>query len=92
MLDENREAEIAFEDPVTSEARAEIAATCAARLRLEMPMVVDDVGNAVASVYGGWPDRLYLVAADGRIAYQGGEGPSGFKPEELAAAIDRELG
>jgi hypothetical protein len=56
-----------------------------------MPMAVDDVDNAVASVYGGWPDRLYLVAADGRIAYQGGEGPFGFLPEELAAAIAREL-
>jgi len=91
VLDENRDAEIAVEDPRTSEARAEVAATCAARLRLKMPMVVDDIGNAVASVYGGWPDRLYLIAADGRIAYQGGEGPFGFLPEELAEVIAREL-
>jgi hypothetical protein len=76
---------------VTADARAEVAATCAVRLRLKMPMVVDDVDDAVGSVYGGWPDRLYLIAADGRIAYQGGEGPFGFKPEELAEAIGREL-
>jgi hypothetical protein len=57
-----------------------------------MPMAVDGVDNAVASAYGGWPDRLYLVGSDGRIAYQGGEGPFGFKPDELERAIERELG
>ena len=56
-----------------------------------MPMVVDAVDNAVASAYGGWPDRLYLVGRDGRIAYRGGEGPFGFKPNELGAAIEHHL-
>jgi hypothetical protein len=52
-----------------------------------MPTVVDGIDNAVASAYGGWPDRLYLVGADGRIAFQGGEGPFGFKPDELERAL-----
>jgi hypothetical protein len=60
-------------------------------LELGMPMVVDHMDNAVASAYGGWPDRLYLLAADRTILYQGGEGPFGFKPEELGEAIDQEL-
>jgi hypothetical protein len=54
-------------------------------------MVVDGVDNTVASAYGGWPDRLYLIDTDGRIVFQGGEGPFGFKPEALARAIEREL-
>ena len=54
-------------------------------------MVVDGVDNAVASAYGGWPDRLYLVGRDGRIAFQGDEGPFGFKPDELERAIEQEL-
>ena len=87
VLDANREDDIAVVDPTTADERAGVARTCAARLRLQMPTVIDDVDNAVASAYGGWPDRLYLVDADGRIAYQGGEGPFGFKPEELADAI-----
>lgn len=37
-----------------------------------MTDVLDELDNEVASRYGGWPDRLYLVGADGRIAYQGG--------------------
>jgi hypothetical protein len=56
-----------------------------------MPMVVDGIDNAVASAYGGWPDRLYLVGRDGTIVYLGGEGPFGFKPDELEQAIEAHL-
>jgi hypothetical protein len=54
-----------------------------------MPTAIDGIDNEVASTYGGWPDRLYLIDTGGRIAYQGGEGPFGFKPDELGAAIER---
>ncbi len=54
-------------------------------------MLVDDVDDAVALAYGGWPDRLYLIGRDGRIAFQGGRGPDGFEPAELARAIETEL-
>lgn len=91
MLPENRRSGVAVHDPTTDEGRASVASSCAANLRLRMPMAVDGVDNAVASAYGGWPDRLYLVGRDGRIAYQGGEGPFGFKPDELERAIEREL-
>ena len=78
-------------EPKTEEEREAVASTCAANLRLRMPIVVDGVENAVASAYGGWPDRLYLIGKDGRISFQGGEGPFGFKPEALARAIECEL-
>jgi hypothetical protein len=91
VLSENREHGIEVVDPTTDDERTAVAVACAAGLRLELPTVVDAVDNAVASAYGGWPDRLYLVGADGRIAYQGGEGPFGFKPAELESAIEREL-
>jgi hypothetical protein len=58
---------------------------------MEFPVLVDRSDNAVASAYGGWPDRLYLVGRDGRIAFQGREGPFGFRPAELDAAIRAEL-
>ena len=91
ILPENRRSQVAVHEPKTEEEREAVAFTCAANLRLKMPMVVDGVDNAVASAYGGWPDRLYLIGADGRIAFQGDEGPFGFKPEALARAIEREL-
>jgi Iodothyronine deiodinase len=91
ILPENRRSKLTVTDPKTDEERQEIASMCAAKLEMKMPMAFDRVDNAVASAYGGWPDRLYLVGRDGRIAFQGGEGPFGFKPEELERAIEREL-
>jgi hypothetical protein len=69
--------------------RPAVASTCAANLRMRMPTVVDELDDGVASAYGGWPDRLYLVGRDGRIAFQGGEGPFGFKPDALERALAR---
>ena len=89
ILPENRRSGIAVHEPSTDEERRAVAATCASKLELTMPAVIDGIDNAVASVYGGWPDRLYLIGTDGLIAYQGGEGPFGFKPGELADAIAR---
>jgi Iodothyronine deiodinase len=92
ILPENRRSGLAVREPSTDEERHAVASTCATKLLMKMPMVFDGLDNAVASAYGGWPDRLYLVSRDGRIAFQGGEGPFGFKPEELERAIERELG
>ena len=88
MLPENRRSDVAVLEPTTSEERLVVATSCSVGLKMEMPMAVDGLDNAVASAYGGWPDRLYLVGRDGRIAYQGGEGPFGFKPAELEHAIE----
>jgi len=91
VLPENRRSRLSVHEPQTDEARAEVAGACAVKLEFGMRMVVDLMDNAVASAYGGWPDRLYLLAADRTIVYRGGEGPFGFKPEELGRAIQEEL-
>jgi len=91
IISENRRSGLAVHEPTTDEERRAVASTCAVNLHMQMPMVIDNIDNAVASAYGGWPDRLYLIGSDGRIAYQGGEGPFGFKPELLERAIQREL-
>jgi len=91
ILPENRRSGVAVHEPTTVAERVDVAAMCAAKLQVELPTVVDELDNAVASAYGGWPDRLYLVGTDGRIVFQGGEGPFGFKPAELERAILRSL-
>ena len=48
---------------------------------------VTEQGLAGDRAYAALPDRLYLIDAEGRIAYKSGQGPMGFKPEELEAAI-----
>jgi hypothetical protein len=91
VLSSNRQERIAIDDPTSDGERASTAATCAVRLQIPMPVLVDGVDDEVARHYGGWPDRLYLVGRDGRVAFQGGEGPWGFIPSELGAAIEAEL-
>jgi hypothetical protein len=91
VLPENRRSGVAVREPATGDERLAVATGCAVNLRMRMPMVVDGVDNVVASAYGGWPDRLYLVRRDRTIAYQGGEGPFGFKPAELENAIETTL-
>jgi hypothetical protein len=92
VLTSNRNEGIAVADPDSIADRAGVAETCAVRLDVRIPVLVDDLDNEVARQYGGWPDRLYLIGADGRIAFQGGEGPFGFRPDELETAIEAELG
>ena len=92
LLASNREQEIAIADPASHADRLEVAEACAVRLRIQMPVLIDGIDNETARQYGGWPDRLYLIGRDGRIAFQGDEGPSGFRPEELRRAIAKELG
>ena len=80
------------EDPVTLLERNGVAKVCMSKLALEpMPALVDDMDNSVADAYAALPDRIYLVGRDGNIAYHGGRGPFGFHPNELEAAIEREL-
>jgi Iodothyronine deiodinase len=92
VLRRNRRADLRVRDPATDEEREAVAQTCALRVRLAIPVLSDRLDNAVASAYGGWPDRLYLIGCDGRVAFQGREGLFGFKPPELEAAIRAELG
>lgn len=54
-----------------------------ATLKLTIPTLIDGDDNAVNRAYAGWPDRLYVVGVDGRIAYQGVPGPKGFKVREV---------
>ncbi len=54
-----------------------------------MPFLVDDLADTMMKAYAGWPDRLYVVAKDGKVAYRGGLGPGGFKPAEAEAALKK---
>jgi len=87
----NRDQGIEVVDPTTNDERVEVAATCAIRLEIEMPVVIDDVDDRIANAYGALPDRLYLIGRGGRVAFQGAPGPFGFQPAELEAAIVSEL-
>lgn len=82
---------IMFKQPTTLEERFGVAKAMCDALEISIPGVVDEMDNKVNAAYSAWPDRLYLVGRDGKIAYQGEHGPRGFKPDELETAIKKEL-
>jgi hypothetical protein len=61
-------------------------------LGIEMPAVVDAFDNPTDAAYSGWPDRLYVIARDGHIAYKSDPGPFGFKPADMERALLDVLG
>jgi len=54
---------------------------------MQVPLVVDGIDNRVGDAYSGFPDRLYLIDTDGKVAFKGGRGPFGFIPQELEQAL-----
>ena len=77
----NREQDIKILDPTSDEERLAAATSCAIRLKIRMPVVVDEIDDKIASAYGALPDRLYLINKGGKVAYQGDQGPWGFDLE-----------
>src|SRR5262249_5969839 len=73
--------------PKSYEERAGVAASCAAHLRIDMPILIDDFENSTERRYHAWPDRIYVIDRDGRVAYKGKTGPAGFKPDEAEKAL-----
>ena len=76
-----------FEQPKTLDERTSVAYSCALRLDLSIPTLIDDMENSTDQKYYALPDRLYLVGRNGRIAYRGAPGPWGFQAAELEKAI-----
>lgn len=87
----NEEDGVLFRQHQSMNERVDVGQACMMKLALEMPALVDEMDDAVATAYNGMPERLYLVGADGRIAYKGGIGPMYFQPAEWEEAIARHL-
>ncbi len=79
--------DIIVPEPTTGEARAEVASACQIALDIHMPLLVDSIDNSVDEKYVGLPMRLFLVDADGKIAYAGDKGPFGWDDEGFEDAI-----
>ena len=59
------------------------------KLGIQFAAVLDEFGNSTELAYTGWPDRIYLIDGQGKVAYKSKPGPFGFKPGELATALSR---
>jgi hypothetical protein len=86
-MESNDRAGITVPQPKTSAERFNVAARCCASLEMALPLLVDDIDDAVGQTYSGFPERLYLIDLDGRVAYKGGRGPYGYEPRELEQTL-----
>ena len=87
----NRSIGIIFDQPTNIKERGEIAEICVLNLNLKMPMYLDGMEDEAEKLYAGWPERLYVIGVDQKIAYAGAMGPMGFDPDSWENAIKEQV-
>ena len=65
--------------------------TCVREMEIDFPALVDEMDNSTELAYTAWPDRLYVIDRNGRIAYKSRPGPFGFKPDGVREALNELL-
>ena len=50
------------------------------------------MNNAANDAYAAWPERLYIIDENGKIAYRGGMGPFNYNPAEVRAWLAARYG
>ena len=58
-------------------------------LGIHIPAILDGIENKTERAYTGWPDRLYLIGTDGRVAFKTAPGPYGFSTRGLEQALNQ---
>lgn len=87
QMESNVKDKVVFASPRNEDERSEVAGSCVRKLGIKFPAVLDDFSNVTEKAYTGWPDRIYLIDQQGRVAFKTKPGPFGFKPDLLAAAL-----
>src|ERR1700741_2071908 len=77
QTDANVQEDVVLPQPQKWVERQGGARPCCERLDISMPTVVDTMDNKVDNLYAGWPERIFIVDRDGKIAYAGNQGPWG---------------
>lgn len=91
-MEDNVREDVVFPQPKADAARKAVASSCATRLKLSMPVLVDQMDNRVDDLYAAWPERLFVIGKDGKVTYAGKQGPWGFKPDEVAHWLKSNVG
>lgn len=92
QLSSNVKDNVLVASTTTVEERSQVADRCVKDLGIELPALVDAPDDRVERAYTGWPDRLYVIDTEGRVAFKSAAGPFGFEPGQVAATLERLLG
>lgn len=85
----NVKEDICYPQPTTFPQRVAIANDFVTRFHFPLPIAIDPMSNAADRIYGGWPERIYIIDEQGKIVYRGGLGPFNYHPEEARAWLER---
>lgn len=85
----NVKEDICYPQPTTFSQRVAIANDFVTRFHFPLPIAIDPMSNAADRIYGGWPERIYIIDEQGKIVYKGGLGPFNYHPEEARAWLER---
>jgi hypothetical protein len=91
-MDVNVAEQVVFKQPKTFEERRKLATVLVDRLKYRAPLAIDGIEGQAEKAYGAWPERIYVIGTDGKIAYKGGMGPFGFHPDEAEKELAALLG
>ncbi len=89
QLDSNVKDSVLFATTRSEDKRTEVANVCVVKLGIKLPALIDGADDRVERAYTGWPDRLYVIDKDGRIAMKSAAGPFGFKTQDVEAALKK---
>ncbi len=88
QVDSNIADRVFYRQHQTYQERETVANACSLDLKIPLPMLIEEMDNAIDQAYGAVPERLYLIGADGKVAYKGGAGPFFFDLDEWESAIE----
>jgi hypothetical protein len=92
QMQANEDEGVLIHQHATLEDRFAAARVGAERLSLTLPLLVDGMDDVVSEAFAAWPERIYVIRADGVVGYRGGPGPWGFDPDEATAALEEIVG
>ncbi len=86
-MESNTKVGVAVKQPTTTAERAAVCELFRDKLKPAMPVVVDDIADTAGNAYSGMPARFYVIDPAGKVAFQSGRGPFGFKSGEMEQAL-----
>src|SRR5262245_36716735 len=87
----NVEDDVLLANHTSLEDRFVAARAAVERLELTLPVLVDEMDDAVSDAFAAWPERIYVIDGEARIAHIGGPGPFEFDPDASSAALEELL-
>ncbi len=92
QMKSNVKDDVCYAQPRSLSDRLAIANDFIKRFKYPLPFGVDDMKNAANDAYAAWPERLYIIDENGKIAYRGGMGPFNYNPAEVRAWLATRYG